>query len=134
MRQKPSNALRGCTELANRHPADYRFLQTRAWRDHIRPHQLAKHPVCAACAAQGRVSLAQEVDHIVPPNGNQALMRDPSNFQSLCKPCHSRKTRAQARGYSIAIGVDGYPIDPSHPSIEFDRRYGPWGAKTDEAD
>jgi len=53
------------------------------------------HPLCVACEGKGMVTAANEVDHIVPHRGDQALMWDEANWQALCKPCHSAKT---ARG------------------------------------
>lgn len=79
------------------HP-DQKFLQTREWRDRLRPAQLRDEPLCRHCRELGIVELATSVDHIVVPNGDKALQRDRGNFQSLCHTCHSRKTRAQAGG------------------------------------
>ncbi|MEO3428925.1 HNH endonuclease signature motif containing protein [Pelagibius sp. CAU 1746] len=76
------------------HP-DQAFLRTRAWRDRLRPIQLQREPFCRHCAEDGRTVPATEVDHIVVPNGDPMLQRDPDNYQSLCKSCHARKTRAQ---------------------------------------
>lgn len=47
---------------------------------------------CAECLRRGEKVVAEEVDHIVPHRGDQALRDDPNNLQSLCKPCHSAKT------------------------------------------
>jgi 5-methylcytosine-specific restriction protein A len=33
------------------------------------------------------------VDHIQPHRGDPGLFWAQSNWQSLCKPCHDRKTR-----------------------------------------
>jgi 5-methylcytosine-specific restriction protein A len=32
------------------------------------------------------------VDHIIPHKGNYKLFWDKSNWQSLCKSCHDKKT------------------------------------------
>lgn len=79
------------------HP-DQQFLRTRLWRDRLRPAQLTREPLCRDCARRDRITRATEVDHITPPNGDPVLQRDPSNFQSLCGPCHGRKTRRQHQG------------------------------------
>ena len=56
---------------------------------------LAKHPLCRMCEAQGKVTAATVVDHIVDHRGEQTLFWDSSgNWQPLCKPCHSAKTAA----------------------------------------
>jgi 5-methylcytosine-specific restriction protein A len=54
---------------------------------------------CQPCQLDGRVTLAVEVDHIVP----QAEGGDDgeSNLQAICGDCHEVKTRAEAaRGVS----------------------------------
>ncbi len=51
---------------------------------------LIEHPWCVGCNA-----LAAEVDHIIPHKGDMKLFWDLSNWQSLCKPCHSRKTATE---------------------------------------
>lgn len=56
---------------------------------------LAQNPLCVECEKAGIVAEATEVDHVRPHRGNRQLFEDESNLQSLCKPCHSRKT---ARG------------------------------------
>lgn len=60
----------------------------RAWRDGVRKDQLAIEPLCRHCRQQGRITAATEVDHIDGNNTND----EPSNRQSLCKPCHAIKT------------------------------------------
>ena len=58
----------------------------------LRLRFLMRYPLCAACEASGRTVAANEVDHVIPHRGDQALMWDESNWQALCKPCHSAKT------------------------------------------
>ena len=48
---------------------------------------------------QGDVVAATVVDHIVPHKGNEAFMWDESNYQSLCKTCHDRKTATEDGGF-----------------------------------
>jgi 5-methylcytosine-specific restriction protein A len=57
---------------------------------------LAHNPLCEECSRHGVTELANEVDHIVPLSKGGARL-DPSNLQSLCKPCHSKKTRKEGR-------------------------------------
>lgn len=63
----------------------------RRWRKAARQF-LAHHPLCVDCSGVGLVVAAREVDHIVPHKGDKALFWQRSNWQPLCKPCHSRKT------------------------------------------
>ena len=68
------------------------------WRK-ARAAYLAEHPVCVVCERGGRVVPATEVDHIRAHKGNDALFWDRNNWQSLCKPCHSKKTVNEDGGF-----------------------------------
>ena len=93
------------------------------WRKQLRPAQLAAEPLCRFCAAKGKTTAATVVDHIKPHRGCMHTFVDPANLQSLCKPCHdSQKQADEARGYSKACGVDGWPLDPEHPMWKDDFR------------
>lgn len=82
----------------------------------IRRRWLMENPLCKFCADAGRVTAASVVDHIVPHKGDQNLFWDENNWQSLCKPCHdSLKQQEERRGYSSAVGLDGWPTDERHP-------------------
>lgn len=61
---------------------------------------LRRHPLCAECQRQGRVTAATAVDHIIPHKGDMALFWKESNFQGLCAPCHGRKTAAEDGGWA----------------------------------
>jgi 5-methylcytosine-specific restriction protein A len=67
----------------------------RAWME-TRARWLRKHPLCIHCQAQGLVTAAEEVDHVIPlwMGGRD----DETNFQSLCKACHAAKTAEEAKG------------------------------------
>lgn len=72
---------------------------------------LAKHPLCVMCQAEGRVTAATVVDHIVPhrlggaiESGDahqihmaRARFWDSSNWQPLCKPHHDGTKQAIER-------------------------------------
>ena len=51
--------------------------------------------LCLECRRQGRVTLAVEVDHIVPLHlgGTDAL----ANLESICKSCHDVKSAAEEK-------------------------------------
>ena len=55
-------------------------------------------------------------DHIVPHRGDvAAFWRGP--FQTLCPDHHDRaKQIEETKGFSVAVGGDGWPIDPGHPA------------------
>ena len=57
----------------------------------LRRLHLQGEPLCRRCAAQGRVTAADLVDHIVPIAEGGAVL-DEDNLQSLCRRCHDAKT------------------------------------------
>lgn len=84
-------------------------LRGRRWME-IRRAVLSDSPLCIKCFAQGRVTAAVEVDHIVPISrgGSDEL----ENLQALCIECHRAKTRADIGAREArTIGIDGYPIE-----------------------
>ena len=104
-----------------------RHYNSARWR-RLRLMQLQAQPLCQMCLDAGRVTVATVVDHVTPHKGDEALFYAPANLQSLCDAipfrCHSRVKQGEERhaegderrGYSTAIGADGYPIDPQHPA------------------
>jgi 5-methylcytosine-specific restriction enzyme A len=58
----------------------------------ISKRQLRAHPLCARCGAR-----ATETDHRIPLRFFPTLRaaHDPTNLQSLCSPCHKRKTATE---------------------------------------
>jgi 5-methylcytosine-specific restriction protein A len=82
----------------------------------LRAQHLREHPRCAACGDPARV-----VDHIRPWRGDRRLFLDPGNLQSLCRPCHSKKTASEDGGFGNpdakprGCDANGSPIDPKHP-------------------
>lgn len=75
------------------------FYASMRWRK-ARSAFLDRHPLCADCLSLGLMVEAREVDHIKPHRGDARLMWDRSNWQALCKPCHSRKTAREVFGRS----------------------------------
>ncbi|TWU67291.1 HNH endonuclease [Crateriforma conspicua] len=82
---------------ANR-PSAARRGYGRRWQ-RIRQRKLKANPLCQHCLADGRGPVpANEVDHIIPSQGiDDPNHWDEDNLQSLCKPCHSRKTLSDMR-------------------------------------
>lgn len=67
---------------------DHRWRQARAIF-------LRRNPLCKACERDGRITEATEVDHIIPHRGDVKLFWKKENWQSMCKPCHSKKTAGE---------------------------------------
>jgi hypothetical protein len=66
--------------------------------------QLDDRPLCAWCLAQGRITVAVTVAYA----GHE--------LQSLCMDCFDRKMNPPPDlGYAPDVGLDGYPLDSSHP-------------------
>jgi len=84
------------------HRHSRRVTKSRQWR-RIRFLALRRDGFqCVKCGARG----ALEVDHVQPCRTHPELSLDLGNTQSLCKPCHSRKTRIEC----------GFPESPpDHP-------------------
>lgn len=92
------------TEHADTYRADdpdRRFLQSRRWREKLRPWQLSREPLCEHCKALGHTVPAQEVDHIVRPRGDRTLQTSASNWQSLnrCVPKDSQPLAEEQRTF-----------------------------------
>ena len=85
-------------------------LDGKAWR-RLRAVILGERPLCQHCLDRGVIEPATEVDHV----DNDPTDNRPEALQSLCKPCHSRKTQRD-QGHKVAMGcdADGYPLDPDH--------------------
>lgn len=60
--------------------------------------------LCQPCMAQGRLTLAAQVDHITPQA--EGGTDEESNLQAICEPCHQAKTKAEAaRGVGRKFGA-----------------------------
>lgn len=92
------------------------WYKSRAWAIRRRD-QLAQHPTCCLCDAEGVIRLRERmvVDHHPPHRGDWTqFFQGP--VRTLCK--HHHDTTAQAdegRGYSLGVSDDGWPQDPQHP-------------------
>ena len=107
---------------------DYKnFIRSARWQ-RLRAQHLKAHPLCEHCQAKGRTTLATEVHHIVKCHDDPWLQHDPNNLVSLCQPCHAPMQANDHRGYSREMDVDGYYVDPNHPSNKPRPR---WKAGTD---
>ncbi len=76
----------------DRRPSSFRRGYDRVWR-RLRDSHKTENPLCLHCIQKGFVTVAREIDHIIPFDGlNDPLRLDPSNLQSLCRSCHAIKT------------------------------------------
>lgn len=82
-----------------------------------RKRHLRREPLCRPCRKAGRTTAANTVDHIIPHRGNEALMWDESNWQSMCPTCHSSGKQRQEKSGAVqyrGCQTDGTPLDPNH--------------------
>lgn len=86
-------------EVDERRGSSHARGYTSKWRA-ARAVFLRANPLCAEHQRNGQVMPAEEVDHIVPHRGDMRLMWSRSNWQPLCKSCHSRKTATEDSGFA----------------------------------
>lgn len=69
------------------------FYNSKAWRGLSKLYR-QRNPLCEHCKRNNIIKPAAHVDHIKEiKDGGEPL--DWENLQSLCVPCHSRKTSAE---------------------------------------
>jgi len=66
----------------------------------LRARKINRNPLCEHCFERGEVTPATEVDHRIPIAEAPERRLDWDNLQSLCHPCHVRKTAEDARRLS----------------------------------
>lgn len=72
---------------------------------------LRSDPLCVLCLAEGRTTLATDVDHIVPRR--QGGSDEASNLQPLCHSHHSQKTGREAAAREAREGgANPYSLAP----------------------
>jgi 5-methylcytosine-specific restriction endonuclease McrA len=82
------------------HPREHRPSASRRgydrrWREYAHSF-LREHPLCRMCEAEGRLTPASAVDHVIPVKGkNDPLFWIGNNHQPLCHSHHSQKTRTE---------------------------------------
>ena len=95
-----------CTTHAKEHDTAYRRQRgssnkrgyTYRWQKE-REAYLIRNPLCENCLNKHDViRAATEVDHIIPHKGDMKLFwNSDSNWQGLCRTCHSQKTAREQR-------------------------------------
>lgn len=104
---------------------DYRSTEAAAYRKLYKSSAwlkgrlvfLAQNPLCKRCFDAKRTTPATVVHHVKPHKGDLTLFFDWRNWEPICAPCHDIDAQGEeARGFSKAIGADGWPSDARHPS------------------
>jgi 5-methylcytosine-specific restriction enzyme A len=92
-----------------------KLYKLRAWRDHARPAQLRKQPLCELCLERDITRAATIVNHRTAHKGDMALFLDPDNLQSACQPCHDGAIQSYERtGRMRGCDANGVPLDSGH--------------------
>jgi 5-methylcytosine-specific restriction protein A len=65
-----------------------KWYRRAAWLK-LRAAQLAEHPLCAMCLAEGQTMLATVVHHVKERLTHPELALDQDNLESLCSPHHT---------------------------------------------
>jgi 5-methylcytosine-specific restriction enzyme A len=80
----------------------------------LRLYHLARNPLCARCAKEGKLVGAGIVHHVIPHKGDKKLAYDPKNLESLCKRHHDsdaqREEIADECGENTECDDEGFPI------------------------
>lgn len=94
---------------------------TAQWQ-RLRLSHLAIEPACRQCRAEGSLTLANTVDHVVAISAGGDPFPGHDGLQSLCASCHGWKTSAGLEAGAVrstkprrGCDADGRPIDPRHP-------------------
>lgn len=74
---------------ATRDPDSTRFYNSRRWKL-LRQMKLNKNPLCEICLLEGKIQVADMVDHVDGDFNNN----DEDNHMSLCNACHNKKHKA----------------------------------------
>jgi 5-methylcytosine-specific restriction protein A len=92
--------------ISEKGKANARLYNLEAWNS-IRARQLSREPLCARCKHEGKITAAQQVDHVFPHNRDVDRFKT-NIFQSLCQSCHTLKGQDERKGkynYYTAHGV-----------------------------
>lgn len=74
---------------------DHSIYNSDRWR-RLRAIQLNNEPCCEECRRKGRIRAATVADHVIAiQDGGEAWNID--NLQSMCAPCHNRKSGKEKR-------------------------------------
>ena len=100
--------------------ADWPY-STATWK-RLRLAHLSLYPMCEGCAAMGRMTVANTVDHVTAVRDGGHPFPGHDGLSSYCAPCHSAKTARGTEAGAIkstkprrGCNPDGTPLDPAHP-------------------
>lgn len=114
-----------CRELGCKNPKTYRstfceqhggsptdkikennkLYQSGFWKK-WRNKELSKNPLCAACLLEGKIVMANTIDHVFPHRQDQNKFKS-NLFQSLCISHHTLKTQEENKGQYMYYSPNG---------------------------
>ncbi|PGB51835.1 HNH endonuclease [Bacillus anthracis] len=75
------------------------FYRSKAW-ERLREQALMRDKgLCLQCKNNRKIKVADMVDHIIPIKVDPSVKLKLENLQSLCNPCHNRKTAEDKKKY-----------------------------------
>lgn len=77
------------------------FYKSVAWQRAREQVMMRDHRLCQECLKTQRITLATEVDHVIPIKVRWDLRLHLDNLQALCHRCHMRKTAEDKRKYGV---------------------------------
>jgi 5-methylcytosine-specific restriction protein A len=83
---------------ALRHASANNLVYDAAWKRVAKARRRADG-ICQACLAEGRITAASDVDHVIPVHVRPDWRLEFDNTQAICRPHHRRKTQEDARRY-----------------------------------
>ncbi len=89
--------------------------QTKQWRA-MRRDILQAQPLCVECGKQGRLTVANVIDHIKPVRLGGEFW-DTKNMQPLCTPCHNSKSAKERHGNPVGGEKYSHEGDQTHLSL-----------------
>ena len=81
-----------------------KFYNSKQWRA-TRNFYIQSNPICEQCDRNGILTGGQCVDHITPLS--KGGTNDHSNLQTLCNPCHAKKSSREGIEYRKKIKTYG---------------------------
>ena len=95
----------------------YKFYKTPQWK-HLRQLVLDRdYGLCQYCKANGKITLANTVDHVVPIEIDQGLATIAGNLATICRDCHRRKTAWEQKYYGTGHQSDHPAGTPEITSV-----------------
>ena len=96
---KQPGRRRSFAAIVSQNRAGDPFYSSAAWRQLRRARLSIDNYLCQDCLSKNKTTEAREVDHVLPRATHPHLELAIENTRSLCKPCHSRKTRRDEQAH-----------------------------------